>query len=105
MAPPDEVGRAPAPTMATLRGAKNGRRSGTSELQGGGHRHVIGGRLPAARGARDMVVAQPAGERRRDPDVIEPAAAVARRPVAVAIAPPAVELFGLRDEMPDRVDP
>ena len=41
---------------------------------------------------------------RRHPDMVETAAAVARRPVAVAIAPPSVEPLLRRHEMAHRID-
>src|SRR5689334_7215120 len=47
---------------------------------------------------------QRSDERRRQPDMVETAAAVARRPVAVAITPPRIEPLFRWYEMAHRVD-
>src|SRR5262249_31905685 len=66
---------------------------------------MIGRSLPAARVAQDPEIADPVLERARDPDVIEPPAAVAGRPVGGAIAPPRVDFFRKRDALARDVGP
>src|SRR5262245_34936727 len=69
------------------------------------HRDMVRGPLPAARSLRDVDARDAVAELRRDPDVIETAAAIGGLPVGRAVAPPGVELGGLRGERPHRVDP
>src|SRR5262249_5343203 len=56
------------------------------------HRHVIGWSRRAAHMLHHLHIAEPVGERRRDPDVIEPAPLVSLLPIGRAITPPGVEL-------------
>src|SRR5439155_4337450 len=68
------------------------------------HRDVVGSLLPAAAVLEDLRPRQGADQWLRHPDMVEPPAAVARRPVARSVAPPGVEPLLGRHEMPDRVD-
>src|SRR5262245_55611646 len=61
--------------------------------------------VPAAGVAGDLEIADLVLERPRDPDVIEPAAAVADRPVGGAITPPGIDLFRHRDPFARDVEP
>ena len=69
-------------------------------------RHMVRRPLPAAAGlehaVRDGAAAQGSGEH---PHMVEPAAAVARRPVLGAIAPPGEVALGRGDEPAAKVDP
>src|SRR5262245_21775752 len=102
-APPDEVARSPAPTTATLRGAKNGFRSWGTALPRSSkpqdHRHVVGALHPTARGLEDLGAGDLRHQRRRHPDVVEAAAAVGGIPVLGAVAPPRIKLLLRRDHV------
>src|SRR6202163_4381701 len=60
---------------------------------------------PAARIPRDPEIADAIFQRARDPDVIEPAAAVAYGPVGGAVAPPGIDLLRKRNALPRDVEP
>src|SRR5205085_10260698 len=68
------------------------------------HRHVVGGALPVAYRTLDFGTGQALDQRRRHPDVVEPATAIGGLPVAVAIAPPRIEPLGRRNEVAHRID-
>src|SRR5437016_3879462 len=69
------------------------------------HRHMVRGELPVAQVNVDMVAFNRAGKSRRGQDMVEPPAAVGLPPVVVAVAPPRIELLGLRHEAARHVDP
>ena len=69
------------------------------------HRRVVGRALPAAHVARHPHRLDLVGERRADPDVVEPAALVGLGPVGRAVAPPRVELLVGRHKAAQGVDP
>src|SRR5260370_39912233 len=66
---------------------------------------VVGRPRPAAGVARDLEIADRLFERARYPDVIEPSAAIADRPVGGAVTPPSVDLLRQRDAFARNVDP
>src|ERR1700760_799464 len=68
-------------------------------------RYVIGWPLPTAGVTKNPEIADAVLQRRRDPDVIEPAAAIADRPVGGAIAPPGVDLLRERNPHSRHVAP
>src|SRR5687768_14973292 len=74
-------------------------------LQRHRHRHVVGRPLPTAGVAGDLEVGDAGFQRARDPDVVEPPAAVAHRPVRGAVAPPRIDLFRKRDPFARDVEP
>src|SRR4051812_21915460 len=61
--------------------------------------------LPAARLAQNLEITDRIFQRARDPDVVEPAAAVADGPIGGAVAPPSVDLFRHRNALARDVDP
>src|SRR5437660_7075238 len=68
------------------------------------HRDMVGGLVPASAVTVDAGGGERADQRRCDPNMVEPAAAVGGGPVAGAVAPPGIEaLFG-GHEMAHRVD-
>ena len=83
----------------------DGRRQAQQDLTGARHytsstavtRHMVRRPLPAAGVAGDAEIADEILQRARNPDVIEPAAAIADGPVGGAIAPPGVDFFRKRD--------
>src|SRR5258708_5629214 len=71
-----------------------------SDLDRRRHRHVIRRPFPTARVLGDIDARDAVAELRRDPDMIEAAAAIRSLPVVHrAIAPPCIELLGLRGEL------
>src|SRR5690349_6896154 len=61
--------------------------------------------FPAARLFGYFDLADLTRQRRRRPDMVEPAALVRGLPIGRAIAPPGVELLRFRRKMPHRVEP
>src|SRR5215467_11392729 len=76
-----------------------------SNLQRHRDRDVVGGPLPPAGIAQDAEIADLIFQRPRDPDVVEPAAAIAHGPVGGAIAPPGIDLLGQRNPLARDVEP
>jgi hypothetical protein len=79
-------------------------RAGIS-LEYRGHRHVIRRSRGAAQMLHHLQISEPVGERRRDPDVIEPAALVGSLPIGRAVAPPGVELGRFGDQHAHGIEP
>src|SRR5947208_8756170 len=61
--------------------------------------------FPAAGVARDAEIRDAVLQRARNPDVVEPAAAVADGPVRGAVAPPGIDLLRLRNALARDVEP
>ena len=76
-----------------------------SDFERHGDGNVVGWPVPAARVARDAEIAHPLLKGARDPDVIEPPAAIAHRPVGGAVTPPCIDFLGLRNSIARDVDP
>ena len=75
-----------------------------SDVQLDRDRHVVAGAVPAACGAGHLRGDQGGGQLRRQPDMVEPPAAVGSVPVPVAVRPPGVQLLRRRHDRPHRVD-
>ena len=69
------------------------------------HRHMVGRLRPAARFAQDFDAATARRDVGRRPDMVKPAAAVGRSPIAGAIAPPGIELLVGGNMFAHDVDP
>jgi len=69
------------------------------------HWDVVRRTQPAARMLEDAHAGEPVCKRRRNPDVVEPAALVRRLPIGRAVAPPSIELRWLRRVHAHGVDP
>src|SRR3954465_13481401 len=66
---------------------------------------MVRGTLPAPRLAQNPEITDRIFQRARDPDMVEPAAAVANGPIGGAVAPPRVDLFRHRNALARDVDP
>src|SRR5712671_6361592 len=66
---------------------------------------MVGRPLPAARLARNSDPAKAIAKCRTDPDVVKTAPLVGCDPIGCPIAPPSVDLGGLRDEGACNIDP
>ena len=80
-------------------------RSGKLERNRRHHRHVVGRTQPAARFFQNRVAGDTIAQGARDPDVVEPAAAVGSLPIARAIAPPGIDFLVMRHERPRHIVP
>src|SRR5690349_24349968 len=66
---------------------------------------MVGRTLPAPRVAGDPEIADAILQSARDPDVIQPAAAITYGPVGGTIAPPGIDLLRERNPHPRHVEP
>ena len=105
---PHGAGRVQSHGAGQVRPPSSGRLPGLTAVRhfhADDHRYVVRRALPAAGLAQDLRAGQARRELLREPDVVEPAAAVGFLPVRGAVAPPGVDALGLGLERADRVDP